>query len=52
MSVNPQIMHQHDFVHFSSVVQSCLTLCDLMDFSTSGFPVHQQLSDLTQTHVH
>ena len=37
---------------FSSVTQSCLTLCDPMDCSTPGFPVHHQLLELTQTHVH
>ena len=37
---------------FSSVNQSCLTLCDPMDCSTPGFPVHQQLLELTHTHVH
>ena len=37
---------------FSSVAQSCLTLCHLMDFSTPGLPVHHQLPELTQTHVH
>ena len=37
---------------FSSVAQSCLTLCDPMDCSTLGFPVHHQLLQLTQTHVH
>ena len=35
-----------------SVAQSCLTLCDPMDCSTSGFPVHHQLPELAQTHVH
>ena len=39
-------------VQFSSVTQSCPTLCDPMDCSTPGFPVHHQLSELTQTHVH
>ena len=39
-------------VQFSSVAQSCLTLCDPMDRSTPGFPVHHQLLELTQTHVH
>ena len=39
-------------VQFSSVAQSCLTLCDPMDCSTPGFPVHHQLLDLTQTYVH
>ena len=41
-----------NLVQFSSVVQSCLTLCDPMDCSTPGFPVHHQLPELTQTHVH
>ena len=39
-------------VHFSPVVQSCPTLCNSMDCSTPGFPVHHQLLELTQTHVH
>ena len=37
---------------FHSVVQSWLTLCDPMDWSTPGFPVHHQLPELTQTNVH
>ena len=37
---------------FSSVAQSCLTLCNPMDCSTPGFPVHHELLELTQTHVH
>ena len=37
---------------FSSVAQLCLTLCDPMDCSTPGFPVHHQLPELAQTHVH
>ena len=36
---------------FSSVVQSCLTLCDSMDYSKPGFPVHHQVSDLAETYV-
>ena len=36
---------------FSSVFQSCLTLCDPMDYSAPGFPVHHQLPEFTQTHV-
>ena len=39
-------------VQFSSVTPSCLTLCDPMDSSMSGFPVHHQLPELAQTHVH
>ena len=37
---------------FSSVTQSCPTLCDPMDCSTPRFPVHHQLPELAQTHVH
>jgi len=37
---------------FSSVTQSCPTLCDPMDYNTPGFPVHHQLPELTQTHGH
>ena len=37
---------------FSSVAQSCPTLCDPMDCSMPGFPVHYQLPELTQTPVH
>ena len=37
---------------FSSVTQSCLTLCDPMNCSTPGLPVHHQLPEFTQTHVH
>ena len=37
---------------FSSVAQSCLTLCDPMNCSTSGLPVYHQLPEFTQTHVH
>ena len=36
---------------FSSVPQSCPTLCDPMDCSTPGFPVHHQLPELTQNHL-
>ena len=37
---------------FSSVTQSCPTLCDPMDCSTPGFPVHHQFPDLAQTHIY
>ena len=37
---------------FNSVAQSCLTLCDPMDCSTTGFPVHRQLPEPPQTNVH
>ena len=39
-------------VQFSSVTQSCLTLCNPMNHSTPGLPVHHQLVEFTQTHVH
>ena len=41
-----------NLVQFSSVVQLCLILCDPMNCSMSGLPVHQQLLESTQTHVH
>ena len=39
-------------VQFISVAQSCPTLCDPMNGSTPGLPVHHQLPEFTQTHVH
>ena len=47
----------HDFTNiekyqFSSVTQSCPTLCNPMDYSTPGFPVRHQHPELAQTHVH
>ena len=39
-------------VQFSSVAQSFLTLCDPMGYSTLGLPVHRQLPEFIQTHVH
>ena len=43
--------HLEAIIQFSSV-QSCLTLCDPMNRSTPGLPVHHQLLEFTQTHVH
>ena len=40
------------FFLFSSVAQLCLTLCNPMDCTTPAFPVHHQLLELAQTHVH
>ena len=40
------------YFQFSSITQSCPTFCNPMDYSRPGFPVHHQLLDLTQTHVH
>ena len=39
-------------VEFSSVAQSCPTLCDPMNCSTPGLPVHHQLPEFTRTHLH
>ena len=39
-------------VQFSSVAQSCLTVCNPMNCSMPGLPVHHQLPEFTQTHVH
>ena len=38
-------------IQFSLVTQSCLTLCDPMDCSMPGLPIHHQLPEFTQTHV-
>ena len=46
------ILHKYIRPQFSSVSQSCPTLCDPMDCSTPGLPVHHQLQEFTQTHVH
>ena len=40
------------YVQFSSVAQSCPTLCDSMNRSTLGLPVHHQFLEFTQTHIH
>ena len=40
------------FGQFSSVTQSCPTICNSMDCSTPGLPVHHKLPEFTQTHVH
>ena len=45
-----QIKFQED--QFSSITQLCPTLCDLMDYGTSGFPVHHQPPEIAQTHVY
>ena len=49
-----QIMPQIDIIsiQFSSVTQSCPTLCDPMNCSMPGLPIHHQLPESTQTHVH
>ena len=40
------------YLQFTSVAQSCPTLCDPMNYSTPGLPVHHNLPESTQTHVH
>ena len=50
--INSALLYTIVIVQFSSVVQSCPTLCDPMSRSTPGLPVHQQLPEFTQTHVH
>ena len=47
----PLKIYNHTF-QFSSVAQSCPTLCDPINRSTPGLPVHHQLPESTQTHVH
>ena len=42
----------HETLQFSSVAQSCLTLCNPMDCSTPVLSVHHQLLEFIQTHVH
>ena len=61
-SITRRWAHSHEHIHLnlfsvkhlpvSSVTQSYLTLCDSMDSRMPGFPVHHQLPELTQTHVH
>ena len=55
----PRILNQYYFkyfspgsVQFSSVTQLCLTFCNSMYWSTTGFPVPHQLPELAQTHIH
>ena len=48
----PTTINRTSVRQFSSVAQSCPTLCDPMKGSTKGFPVHHQLPEFTQTHVH
>ena len=43
---------RHATYQFSSVAESCLTLCDPMNRSTPGFPVHHQLPEFTQPNAH
>ena len=47
-----EFLNPEKCVQFSSVTQLCPTLCDPMNHSTPGLPVHHQLLEFTQTHVH
>ena len=45
-------MYMYICIHIRSVAQSCPNLCNPMNHSTPGLPVHHQLLEFTQTHVH
>ena len=49
---NIAVFGKFNLHQFRSVAQSCLTLCDPMDCRTPGLPIHHQLPEFTQTHVH
>ena len=51
-AVTGNIVSTNCSVQFSSVAQSCPTLCDPMSCSTPGLPVHHQLPEFTQPHIH
>ena len=51
-SRSPRALPYITSVQLSSVAQSCQTLCDSMDCSTTDFPIHHQLPELAHTHVH
>ena len=46
------VWFKHIHFQFSSVAQTCPSLCDPLDFSTPGLLVHLQLPEFIQTHVH
>ena len=52
ISMRPQYYNFHWAFRFGSVAQSCPTLCDRMNRSTPGLPVHHRLPEFTQTHIH
>ena len=52
IGVSEKNIHDTSMAQFISGAQSCPTLCDLMNRSTPGLPVHHQLPEFTQTHVH
>ena len=52
MKIGKNVFSSVASVQFSSVAQSCPTLCGPMNHSMPGFPIHHQLPELAQTHVH
>ena len=52
MQIKKQKLELNMGQQFSLVTQLCLTLCDPMDYSTTGFPVHHQLAEHAHTQVH
>ena len=52
ITVMTEAMKLKELDQIRSVAQSCLTLCDPMNRSTLGLPVHHQLPEFTQTHVY
>ena len=52
VNISNLILETLSSVQFSSVAQSCPTLCDPMNCSTLGLPVHHQFPEFTQTHAH
>ena len=52
INILERFSNQRSSVQFSSVAQVCLTVCDPMNRSTPGLPVHHQLPEFTQTHIH
>ena len=53
MHLRNLLLKLHSYsVHFSSVAQSCMTLCDPVNRSMQGLPVHHQLPEFIQIHVH
>ena len=52
LKLKHQLVEWLSSVQFSSVAQSCPTLCDSTNRSTPGLPFHHQLPEFTQTHVH
>ena len=52
LKIRAEINAKETKVQFSSVTQSCPTLCDPMNHCTPGLPVHHKLPEFTQTHIH